>query len=36
MYWAVESTLIGDLVTGGPPQDFDTADLADLGAIRRG
>jgi hypothetical protein len=36
MYWAVESTLIGDLLTGGPPQDFDAADLADLAAIRRG
>jgi hypothetical protein len=36
MYWAVESSLIGDLLTGGPPQDFDDADRADLAAIRRG
>jgi hypothetical protein len=36
MYWAVESSLVGDLLTGGPPQDFDAADLADLAAIRRG
>jgi hypothetical protein len=36
MYWAVESSLVGDLLTGGPPQDFDPADLADLAAIRRG
>jgi hypothetical protein len=36
MYWAVESSLIGDLLSGGPPQDFDAADLADLAAIRRG
>jgi hypothetical protein len=36
MYWAVESTLVGDLLTGGPPQNFDDADLADLAAIRRG
>ena len=36
MYWAVESTLVGDLLTGGPPQEFDAADLADLATIRRG
>jgi hypothetical protein len=36
MYWAVESSLVGDLLTGGPPQDFDDADLADLATIRRG
>jgi hypothetical protein len=35
MYWAVESTLVSDLLTGGPPQDFDAADLADLATIRR-
>jgi hypothetical protein len=34
MYWAVESSLVGDLLTGGPPQDFDQADLADLASIR--
>jgi hypothetical protein len=36
MYWAVESSLVADLLTGGPPQDFDGADLADLAAIRDG
>lgn len=33
MYFAVESTLVGDLLAGGPPVDFDQADLADLRAI---
>lgn len=36
MYWAVESTLVTDLLTGGPPRDFDDTDRADLAAIRRG
>jgi hypothetical protein len=36
MYWAVESTLVADLLTGGPPREFDAADLADLNAIRAG
>jgi hypothetical protein len=36
MYWAVESTLVTDLLTGGPPKEFDEADLADLAAIRNG
>lgn len=36
MYWAVESTLVTDLLTGGPPRDFDDADRADLAAIRSG
>ena len=36
MYWAVESSLVGDLLAGGPPQRFDDDDLADLAAIRRG
>ncbi|MCU1374804.1 MAG: Membrane metalloprotease [Actinomycetia bacterium] len=36
MYWAVESSLISDLLSGGPPQDFDDADRADLATIRRG
>jgi hypothetical protein len=36
MYWAVESSLVTDLLTGGPPRDFDDADLADLAAIRGG
>jgi hypothetical protein len=36
MYWAVESTLVTDLLTGGPPRDLDDADRADLAAIRGG
>jgi hypothetical protein len=35
MYWAVESDLIGSLLGGGPPTDFDAADRADLAEIRR-
>jgi hypothetical protein len=34
MYWAVESSLIADVLTGGPPTEFDSADLADLAVIR--
>jgi hypothetical protein len=36
MYWAVESSLVADLLTGGPPRDFDGDDLADLATIRGG
>ena len=36
MYYAVESTLIGSILTGGPPRDFDQADLDDLARIRGG
>jgi len=36
MYWAVESDLVGDLLQGGPPREFDDADRADLAAIRSG
>ena len=36
MYWAVESSLVLDLLTGGPPRDFDADDRADLAAIRAG
>ena len=36
MYWAVESTVVTDLLTGGPPRDFDAADRADLAEIRGG
>lgn len=36
MYWAVESTLVTDLLTGGPPRDLDAADRADLAKIRGG
>lgn len=33
MYYAVESTLVGDILGGGPPTEFDDADRADLRAI---
>lgn len=36
MYWAVESSLVGQVLGGPPPRDFDAADLADLGALRNG
>jgi len=36
MYWAVESDLVGDLLEGGPPREFDDADRADLARIRDG
>lgn len=36
MYYAVESTLIGTILEGGPPRDFDRADLDDLARIRSG
>jgi hypothetical protein len=36
MYWAVESSLVTDLLTGGPPRDFDVEDMTDLTRIRRG
>lgn len=36
MYWAVESDLVADLLQGGPPREFDDADLADLKTIRDG
>jgi hypothetical protein len=36
MYYAVESTLVGSILTGGPPTEFDAEDLADLAAIRSG
>jgi hypothetical protein len=36
MYWAVESSLVGDVLSGGPPRDLDAADRADLERIRRG
>lgn len=34
MYWAVESNLVADILLGGPPTNFDSADLADLETIR--
>jgi len=36
MYWAVESDLVGQLLEGGPPREFDDADRADLARIRAG
>lgn len=36
MYWAVESSLVTEVLTGGPPRDFDRQDLADLAALRNG
>lgn len=36
MYWAVESDLIGQLLGGDIPNDFDADDRADLAAIRNG
>ena len=34
MYWAVESSLVTDLLSGGPPREFDADDKADLATIR--
>ena len=34
MYWAVESDIVAQLLQGGPPREFDSADLADLATIR--
>jgi hypothetical protein len=34
MYWAVEDLSLKDLLTGGPPSDFDAADRADLAVLR--
>jgi len=36
MYWAVESDLIGQLLGGDIPNDFDADDRADLATIRNG
>jgi hypothetical protein len=36
MYWAVESSLVTQVLAGGPPRDFDAEDLADLAALRNG
>jgi hypothetical protein len=36
MYWAVESNLVSQLLQGGPPNTFDSADLTDLQTIRNG
>lgn len=36
MYYAVESTLLGSVLAGGPPRDFDQDDLDELARIRNG
>lgn len=36
MYWAIESNLVGQVLNGPPPVDFDDADRADLATIRSG
>jgi hypothetical protein len=36
MYWAVESSLVGQVLHGPPPRDFDAQDRADLVALRNG
>jgi len=34
MYWAVEDVSVRTLLRGGPPDDFDSADRADLAMLR--
>jgi len=36
MYYAIDTTAIGQLLGGAPPIDFDSADYADLAKIRAG
>src|SRR5688500_4801346 len=36
MYWAIESSLVGQVLNGPPPDDFDAADRNDLSALRNG
>ncbi len=36
MFWAVEDVSIKNLLGGGPPDDFDDADRADLAMLRNG
>lgn len=36
MYWAVESTLVGQALNGPPPTEFDSQDREDLAKIRSG
>ena len=36
MYWAVETDLVSQILSGGPPTRFDDADRADLARIRAG
>ena len=34
MYWAIEDTSIASILSGGPPDDFDQYDRADLASLR--
>jgi hypothetical protein len=34
MYWAIEDTSIATILSGGPPDDFDQYDRADLASLR--
>ena len=36
MFWAVETSLVGQVLGGPPPVDFDSDDVADLRKIRTG
>lgn len=36
MYWAIESTAIGQVFSGPPPDDFDDADRADIEGLKSG
>ncbi len=36
MYWAIETTLIGQVFSGPPPDTFDQADQADIAGLRSG
>ncbi len=36
MYWAIETSLVGQVLGGPPPVDFDSDDLGDLKQIRSG
>lgn len=36
MYWAVEASIVAQVLGGPPPRNFDSADKADLAAIRNG
>ena len=36
MYYAIETTLIGQVFSGPPPDEFDEADLADIEGLRTG
>jgi len=36
MYWAIESSNIGSIITGNLPDDFDQADLNDLSGMKNG